>query len=70
MGRYSRAACGPAATAGEAAGVPSAPDGAATVSMPTPQRAWQKRTSGAVQAVGWLPGHVTLGVLEAYLPAR
>jgi Insertion element 4 transposase N-terminal/Transposase DDE domain len=27
------------------------------------------RRGGAVQAAGWLPGHVTLGVLEAYLPA-
>jgi len=27
------------------------------------------RRGGAVQAAGWLPGHVTLGALEAYLPA-
>src|SRR5450755_4238994 len=27
------------------------------------------RRSGEVQAGGWLPGHVTLGLLEAYLPA-
>ncbi len=27
------------------------------------------RRSGEVQAGGWLPDHVTLGVLEAYLPA-
>lgn len=26
------------------------------------------RRSGQVQAGGWLPAHVTLGVLEAYLP--
>src|SRR6266446_4082634 len=27
------------------------------------------RRSGEVQAGGWLPDHVTLGILEAYLPA-
>ena len=28
------------------------------------------RRSGEVQAGGWLPDHVTLGVLEAHLPPR
>jgi len=58
-----------ALVAGPGAGRPVSPGENLVFCHPVAVAAAVVRRGGAVQAGGWLPDHVTLGVLEAYLPA-
>ena len=58
-----------AVVAGPGAGRPVSPGESLVFCHPVAVAAAVVRRDGAVQAGGWLPGHVTLGVLEAHLPA-